>query len=346
MRVLLALLGAASQRGPGATWWTTKLNVVDAIGRFLCGLEVHTKSDAAKLNDHPPPPPSPRRGRSRARACTATTRWRSSTSRADPIECASTFKTRAQTKKGKNRYLGLFVVLLFGSFVIPMAQQYVRDIDQIVLLRTTTGTAAAAARAWARATTSSRTTKTSHASPAFAVCQLVGGGSRAAPSRRPRTPTPTRSCCALRASRLRRGASGRAGNTMHSPPRRRTRCSSKLTPHMSKAARIAMQGQCPRTRYFAVAQISRLYDAPASSTKGVAKPTAQSAATRLARIQLARRRPRGLRRAARARRRSENQTGLARATRWHPEEVARPGFLQNQNPEELRGQVRVQDPPW
>jgi hypothetical protein len=41
----------------------------------------------------------------------------------------STFKSRAQTKKGKNKYLGLFVVLLFGSFVIPMMQYfwYVRD---------------------------------------------------------------------------------------------------------------------------------------------------------------------------------------------------------------------------
>ena len=31
--------------------------------------------------------------------------------------------------EGKNKYLGLFVVLLFGSFVIPMAQYfwYVRD---------------------------------------------------------------------------------------------------------------------------------------------------------------------------------------------------------------------------
>ena len=37
-------------------------------------------------------------------------------------DARSTFKTRAQTKKGKNKYLGLFVVLLFGSFVIPMAQ--------------------------------------------------------------------------------------------------------------------------------------------------------------------------------------------------------------------------------
>jgi hypothetical protein len=48
----------------------------------------------------------------------------------NPLDNAkSTFKSRAQTKKGKNKYLGLFVVLLFGSFVIPMAQYfwYVRD---------------------------------------------------------------------------------------------------------------------------------------------------------------------------------------------------------------------------
>jgi len=44
-------------------------------------------------------------------------------------DARSTFKSRAQTKKGKNKYLGLFVVLLFGSFVIPMMQYfwYVRD---------------------------------------------------------------------------------------------------------------------------------------------------------------------------------------------------------------------------
>mmetsp|Transcript_620 Transcript_620/g.1795 ORF Transcript_620/g.1795 Transcript_620/m.1795 type:complete len:164 (-) Transcript_620:48-539(-) len=48
----------------------------------------------------------------------------------DPRDDArSTFKSRAATKKGKNKYLGIFVVLLFGSFVIPMAQYfwYVRD---------------------------------------------------------------------------------------------------------------------------------------------------------------------------------------------------------------------------
>merc|ERR1719313_1672904 len=44
-------------------------------------------------------------------------------------DARSTFKSRAATKKGKNKYLGIFVVLLFGSFVIPMAQYfwYVRD---------------------------------------------------------------------------------------------------------------------------------------------------------------------------------------------------------------------------
>ena len=47
-----------------------------------------------------------------------------------PLDDArSTFKSKAQTKKGKNKYLGIFVVLLFGSFVIPMVQYfwYVRD---------------------------------------------------------------------------------------------------------------------------------------------------------------------------------------------------------------------------
>ena len=36
---------------------------------------------------------------------------------------------QAATKKGKNKYLGIFVVLLVGSFIIPMAQYfwYVRD---------------------------------------------------------------------------------------------------------------------------------------------------------------------------------------------------------------------------
>lgn len=41
----------------------------------------------------------------------------------------STFATREKTAKGRNKYAGLFAVLLVGSFVIPMAQYfwYVRD---------------------------------------------------------------------------------------------------------------------------------------------------------------------------------------------------------------------------
>ena len=44
-------------------------------------------------------------------------------------DARSTFKTKAQTKKGRNKYIGLFAVLLVGSFIIPMAQYfwYVRD---------------------------------------------------------------------------------------------------------------------------------------------------------------------------------------------------------------------------
>lgn len=44
-------------------------------------------------------------------------------------DARSTFKSKAATKKGKNKYLGIFVVLLVGSFIIPMAQYfwYVRD---------------------------------------------------------------------------------------------------------------------------------------------------------------------------------------------------------------------------
>ena len=51
------------------------------------------------------------------------------TAQAGLDDARSTFKSRAATKKGKNKYLGIFVVLLFGSFVIPMAQYfwYVRD---------------------------------------------------------------------------------------------------------------------------------------------------------------------------------------------------------------------------
>ena len=37
---------------------------------------------------------------------------------------ASRFKTAEQTEEGKNKYWAIFAVLVFGSFVIPMAQYY------------------------------------------------------------------------------------------------------------------------------------------------------------------------------------------------------------------------------
>ena len=44
-------------------------------------------------------------------------------------DAKSTFKTRAETKKNRNKYVGVFAVLLVGSFIIPMLQYfwYVRD---------------------------------------------------------------------------------------------------------------------------------------------------------------------------------------------------------------------------
>jgi len=44
-------------------------------------------------------------------------------------DAKSTFKSRAQTKKNRNKYVGIFAVLLVGSFIIPMVQYfwYVRD---------------------------------------------------------------------------------------------------------------------------------------------------------------------------------------------------------------------------
>ncbi|KAJ8602560.1 hypothetical protein CTAYLR_008749 [Chrysophaeum taylorii] len=44
-------------------------------------------------------------------------------------DARSTFKTKAQTKKNRNKYVGIFAVLLVGSFIIPMLQYfwYVRD---------------------------------------------------------------------------------------------------------------------------------------------------------------------------------------------------------------------------
>ena len=39
-------------------------------------------------------------------------------------DARSTFKTAEQTDQGKNKYWAIFAVLLFGSFVVPMAQYY------------------------------------------------------------------------------------------------------------------------------------------------------------------------------------------------------------------------------
>ena len=39
-------------------------------------------------------------------------------------DARSTFKTAEQTDESKNKYWAIFAVLLFGSFVIPMAQYY------------------------------------------------------------------------------------------------------------------------------------------------------------------------------------------------------------------------------
>lgn len=41
-------------------------------------------------------------------------------------DARSTFKTRAQTKKNRNKYVGIFAVLLVGSFIIPMVQYFWR----------------------------------------------------------------------------------------------------------------------------------------------------------------------------------------------------------------------------
>ena len=43
-------------------------------------------------------------------------------------DARSTFKSKEATKAGRNKYTGLFAVLLFGSFVIPMAQYFWCDI--------------------------------------------------------------------------------------------------------------------------------------------------------------------------------------------------------------------------
>ena len=128
MRVLLALLGAASAFvGPAAApRQPTKLNVVDAA---LAAALASAPVDVAKLNSRLPTTPL-----AKTRTITREGLYGDYTveiiDEPNPLDDArSTFKTRAQTKKGKNKYLGLFVVLLFGSFVIPMAQYfwYVRD---------------------------------------------------------------------------------------------------------------------------------------------------------------------------------------------------------------------------
>ena len=128
MRVLLALLGAASAFvGPAAApRQPTKLNVVDAA---LAAALASAPVDVAKLNSR-----LPTTTLAKTRTITREGLYGDYTveiiDEPNPLDDArSTFKTRAQTKKGKNKYLGLFVVLLFGSFVIPMAQYfwYVRD---------------------------------------------------------------------------------------------------------------------------------------------------------------------------------------------------------------------------
>lgn len=127
MRVLLALLGAASAFvGPAAPRQPTKLNVVDAA---LAAALASAPVDVSKLNSR-----LPTTTLAKTRTITREGLYGDYTveiiDEPNPLDDArSTFKTRAQTKKGKNKYLGLFVVLLFGSFVIPMAQYfwYVRD---------------------------------------------------------------------------------------------------------------------------------------------------------------------------------------------------------------------------
>lgn len=46
-------------------------------------------------------------------------------------DARSTFKTRAQTKKNRNKYVGIFAVLLVGSFIIPMVQ-YFWQVDHLL----------------------------------------------------------------------------------------------------------------------------------------------------------------------------------------------------------------------
>ena len=128
MRVLLALLGAASAFvGPAAPRQrVAPVNVVDAA---LAAALVSAPVDVSKLNSR-----LPTTTLAKTRTITREGLYGDYTveiiDEPNPLDDArSTFKTRAQTKKGKNKYLGLFVVLLFGSFVIPMAQYfwYVRD---------------------------------------------------------------------------------------------------------------------------------------------------------------------------------------------------------------------------
>ena len=128
MRVLLALLGAASAFvGPATRQQrVAPVNVVDAA---LAAALASAPVDVSKLNSR-----LPTTTLAKTRTITREGLYGDYTveiiDEPNPLDDArSTFKTRAQTKKGKNKYLGLFVVLLFGSFVIPMAQYfwYVRD---------------------------------------------------------------------------------------------------------------------------------------------------------------------------------------------------------------------------
>ena len=128
MRVLLALLGAASAF-VGPTTSRQRVAPVNVVDAALAAALASAPVDVAKLNSR-----LPTTTLAKTRTITREGLYGDYTveiiDEPNPLDDArSTFKTRAQTKKGKNKYLGLFVVLLFGSFVIPMAQYfwYVRD---------------------------------------------------------------------------------------------------------------------------------------------------------------------------------------------------------------------------
>ena len=129
MRVLLALLGAASAFVAPAATTRQRVAPVNVVDAALAAALASAPVDVSKLNSR-----LPTTTLAKTRTITREGLYGDYTveiiDEPNPLDDArSTFKTRAQTKKGKNKYLGLFVVLLFGSFVIPMAQYfwYVRD---------------------------------------------------------------------------------------------------------------------------------------------------------------------------------------------------------------------------